>query len=101
VQITAHELTVASSGVAALAIVGGYLGVRSANHTAVAIARDERSARRRNDLDVSIRRTRGIMTTAPYLTSANVRAPHGLTEHGGLFSKIILLCRSCSDQPRC
>ena len=30
---------------------------------------------------VSIRRTRGIMTTAPYLTSANVRAPHGLTEH--------------------
>src|SRR5262249_24730010 len=24
---------------------------------------------------------RGIMTTAPYLTSANVRAPHGLTEH--------------------
>jgi hypothetical protein len=51
-QITAHELTGASSVVAALAIVGGYLGVRSANRTAVAIAREERSARRRSDLDV-------------------------------------------------
>jgi hypothetical protein len=50
-QLTAHELTAASSAVAALAIAGGYLGVRSANRAAVAIAREERSARRLADLD--------------------------------------------------
>jgi hypothetical protein len=50
-QLTAHELTAASSAVAALAIAGGYLGVRSANRTAVAIAREERFARRASDLD--------------------------------------------------
>jgi hypothetical protein len=37
--------------VAVVAIVGGYLGVRSANTTAVSIARDERAARRRSELD--------------------------------------------------
>jgi len=51
VQLTDHELTAASSVVAALAIMGGYLGVRSANRNALAIAREERSARRRSDMD--------------------------------------------------
>lgn len=50
-QLTAHELTAAASAVAALAILGGYLGVRSANRSAVAIAREERSARRATELD--------------------------------------------------
>jgi hypothetical protein len=50
-RLTSNELTAASSAVAALAIVGGYLGVRSANRTAVAIAREERSARLASDLD--------------------------------------------------
>ena len=50
-QLTTDELTAASGAVAAIAIIGGYLGVRSANHTAVTIARDERAARRRSELD--------------------------------------------------
>ena len=50
-QLTANELALVSSVVAVVAIVGGYLGVRSANNTAVAIARDERAARRRSELD--------------------------------------------------
>ena len=50
-HLTANELTLVSSAVAVVAIVGGYLGVRSANNTAVAIARDERAARRRSELD--------------------------------------------------
>jgi hypothetical protein len=51
VNLTGHELTAASSAVAALAIVGGYLGVRSANRNAVKIAREERSSRRHDELD--------------------------------------------------
>jgi hypothetical protein len=51
VILTGHELTAASSAVAALAIVGGYLGVSSANRNAVKIARAERSSRRRDELD--------------------------------------------------
>ena len=41
--LTDHELTAASGAIAALAIVGGYLGVRSANQNALKIAREERS----------------------------------------------------------
>jgi hypothetical protein len=50
-HLTINELTLVSSAVTAVAIAGGYLGVRSANNTAVAIARDERAARRRSELD--------------------------------------------------
>jgi len=50
-HLTVNELALVSSAVTAVAIVGGYLGVRSANNTAVAIARDERAARRRSELD--------------------------------------------------
>jgi hypothetical protein len=50
VVLTGNELTAASSTVAALAIIGGYLGVRSANRNALAIAREERSARRHDEL---------------------------------------------------
>ena len=50
-NLTGHELTAASSAVAAVAIDGGYLGVRSANRNAVKIAREERSSRRRDELD--------------------------------------------------
>lgn len=50
-HLTEQELAAASSVVAALAIIGGYLGVRSANRTAVEIADAERSSRRRDDLE--------------------------------------------------
>ena len=50
-HLTANELALVSSAVAVVAIVGGYFGVRAANSTAVAIARDERAARRRSELD--------------------------------------------------
>jgi hypothetical protein len=49
--LTAGELAAVSSAVAALGILGGYLGVRSANGNAVKIAREERSTRRRDELD--------------------------------------------------
>ena len=55
--LTVHELTAASSAVAFLAIVGGYLGVRSANRNAVKIAREERSSRRQDELDALRRAT--------------------------------------------
>jgi len=42
IVLTAHELTAASSAVAALAVLGGYLGVRLANRNALKIAREER-----------------------------------------------------------
>jgi hypothetical protein len=56
VQLTAHELSIIPSIVAVTAIAGGYLGVRSANRTSVAIARDERDARRQSELD-ALKRT--------------------------------------------
>src|ERR1700678_3587844 len=63
-QLTVDELTLVSSAVAVVAIVGGYLGVRSANNTAVAIARDERAARRRSELDSQKRVTYSSFLTA-------------------------------------
>jgi hypothetical protein len=56
VHLTGDELTAASSAVAAVAIVGGYLGVRSANRNALKIAREERSSRRKEELD-ALKRT--------------------------------------------
>jgi hypothetical protein len=56
VQLTTHELSIIPSIVAVSAIAGGYLGVRSANRTSVAIARDERATRRHSELD-AIKRT--------------------------------------------
>lgn len=67
--LTGHELTVASSAVAVLAIVGGYLGVRSANRNALKIAREERSSRRRDELN-DLRRA----TYARFLAALTVLA---------------------------
>jgi hypothetical protein len=50
-HITGNELTAASSVVAALAIIGGYFGMRSANENAVKISREERSSRQRDGLN--------------------------------------------------
>jgi hypothetical protein len=73
VHITGHELTVASSAVAGLAIVGGYLGVSSANRNALKIAREERSSQRKDELDALKRTTYakalGALTT---LAAANL-----------------------------
>src|ERR1700680_3139965 len=68
-QLTGHELTAASSAVTALAIVGGYLGVRSANRNAVRIAREERSSRREGEANALMR-----ATYARSLTALNVLA---------------------------
>ena len=56
-HLTHAELTAIPSAVAAIAIVAGYLGVRSANKTAVKIARQERSAQRKDDFDSLRRKT--------------------------------------------
>lgn len=55
--LTAGELTLLPSAVAALAIVIGYLGVRAANRNALKIAREERSAQRKDDFDAIRRAT--------------------------------------------
>lgn len=68
-QLTGNELTAASSVVAALAIVGGYFGVRSANRNAVKIAREERSARREAEANALMR-----ATYARCLASLNILA---------------------------
>jgi hypothetical protein len=68
-QLTGHELTAASSAVTALAIVGGYLGVRSANRNAVMVAREERSSRREGEANALTR-----ATYARSLTALNVLA---------------------------
>ena len=57
VHLTQPELTLASSAVAALAIVGGYFGVRSANLNAVKIAEEERSSRREDEANALLRAT--------------------------------------------
>ena len=56
VILTGHELTAIPSAVAMLAIVGGYIGVRTANNNALSIAREERSSRRQGEL-TALRRT--------------------------------------------
>jgi hypothetical protein len=57
VHLTGSELTAASSAVAALAIAGGYLGVRSANSNAVKIASEQRSSRREDEQNALLRAT--------------------------------------------
>jgi hypothetical protein len=63
-QLTGHELTAASSAVTALAIVGGYLGVRSANRNAVRIAEGERSSRLEGEANALMRATYARSFTA-------------------------------------
>jgi hypothetical protein len=58
-HITSSELSAATSFVAALAIIGGYLGVRMANQNAVNIAREERNSRNSKE---SIQLKRDIYT---------------------------------------
>jgi hypothetical protein len=67
--LTGHELTAASSAVAFLAIVSGYFGIRSANRNALNIAREERSTRRRDELN-DLRR----VTYAKFLVSLDALA---------------------------
>jgi hypothetical protein len=49
--LTGHELEILPSIVAVIAIVGGYLGVRSANGNALRIAREERGTKRQDELN--------------------------------------------------
>jgi hypothetical protein len=62
--LTQHELTAASSVVAALAILGGHLGVRSANRNALKIASEERSSRYQSELGALKRVTYARLLTA-------------------------------------
>ena len=50
-HLTGNELSAASSVVAALAIIGGFLGVHSANRNALTLAREERTAKKDDDFD--------------------------------------------------
>lgn len=73
VHITGDELTAASSAVAALAIVGGYLGVSSANRNALKIAREERTAKRKDELQALKRTTYGkLLSAVTALAAANM-----------------------------
>lgn len=66
-HLTGDELAAASIAVAALAIAGGYLGVRSANHNALKIAKEERSAQRQDELE-ALKRTVYVKCLAALLT---------------------------------
>ncbi len=68
-HLTGNELTAASSAVAAVAIAGGYLGVRSANRNALKIAREERSSRRKDELD-ALKRTVYVQCLAEFMALA-------------------------------
>ena len=85
VILTGHELTAASLAVAALAIVGGYLGVSSANRNAVKIAREERSSRRGDEL-VALKRVTyaRCMSALLELNVAYELEPSSLGESGRL-----------------
>jgi hypothetical protein len=50
VRLTGHELELIPSVVAAIAIVGGYLGVSAANRTTLNVAEQERSSKREDEL---------------------------------------------------
>jgi hypothetical protein len=53
-HLTGHELTLIPSAVAALAIVGGYLGVRSANHNARLMAKGQYQQENRTKTYISM-----------------------------------------------
>ena len=74
-HLTGNELSAASSVVAALAIIGGYLGVRSANHNALTIAREERSAKQNDELD-KLKRTAyvSLLSALNDLVTINLQA---------------------------
>jgi hypothetical protein len=55
-HLTDHEVALSGSVVALVAIVGGYLGVRSANRNALKLARYERTAQHKSEL-LALKRT--------------------------------------------
>jgi hypothetical protein len=76
VILTGHELTAASSAVAVLAILGGYLGIRAANRNAVKIASEERSSRQRDEFKYLKR-----STYARFLEALTTLAMASIEEH--------------------
>ena len=101
-HLTASELALASSALAVVAIVGGYFGVRSANNTAVAIARDERAARRRSELDSQKRIAYSSFLTALSLLAddqiqLDIAARQKRTERGELWLRAANSARIAND----
>ena len=101
-QLTANELALVSSVVAVAAIVAGYLGVRSANNTAVAIARDERAARRRRELDNQKRITYSsflvaLSQLADDQIQLDIATRQKQTERDGLWLKAANSARMAND----
>lgn len=101
-QLTANELALVSSVVAVAAIVAGYLGVRSANNTAVAIARDERAARRRSELDNQKRITYSsflvaLSQLADDQIQLDIATRQKQTERDGLWLKAANSARMAND----
>ncbi len=76
-HLTSNEVTgssaILSSAVAVVAIIAGYLGVRSANRNALAISREERSTRQQEEL-VALKRTTYVnfMSELNQLVSATI-----------------------------
>jgi len=95
--LTGNELAAASSAVAAIGILGGYLGVRSANRNALQIAREERSTRRRDELD-DLKRATYVRFLAA-LTSLSVASlgVEALTEAGIRGNEVITAAKNKDD----
>ena len=80
-HLTGNELAVASSAVTALAIVGGYLGVRSANQNALKISREERSSRDEREFN-TLKRTLYAKTLSELLALGTAQIEAGVVEKG-------------------
>jgi hypothetical protein len=95
--LTGNELAAASSAVAVIGILGGYLGVRSANRNALQIAREERSTRRRDELD-DLKRATYVRFLAA-LTSLSVASlgVEALTEAGIRGNEVITAAKNKDD----
>jgi hypothetical protein len=95
--LTGNELAAASSAVAAIGILGGYLGVRSANRNALQIAREERTTRRRDELD-DLKRATYVRFLAA-LTSLSVASlgVEALTEAGIRGNEVIAAAKNKDD----
>lgn len=95
--LTGNELAAASSAVAAIGILGGYLGVRSANRNALQIAREERATRRRDELD-DLKRATYVRFLAA-LTSLSVASleVEDLIEAGIRGDEVITAAKSKGD----
>lgn len=72
-HITGTELNAASTAVAGLAIIGGYFGIKTSNQNALKLAKEERSEKRKDELEALLRVTYAkTLASLAALATANI-----------------------------